>query len=70
MKRYWTAQVTYDGKRPFLFHANVFCIADSELAAEPMLQVLVADAWAKISPHPAPRLLAVLDGRLILCDEN
>jgi hypothetical protein len=65
--RYWTAECTYDGKRPFWFYSGSFeSVAETETAASDQLQAQVSRAWAEICPHPAPRLLSVIPGRMVL----
>jgi hypothetical protein len=70
-RHHWTAEVTYDGKRPFLFHSASFdAVAETETEADAILQAQVSSAWAAISPHPAPRLLAIHKGRLELNEDD
>lgn len=66
MKKYWTCEVTYDGKEPFFYSSpDMFVEVESELEAEKLLESIVKDSWAKISPHPAPKLLSVLPLRVV-----
>ena len=65
--RYWTASCTYDGKQPFRFWTSAMVVeAEFETVAHDALQAIVRREWAKISPHPAPRLLEVVPGRLVM----
>lgn len=67
MKRYWTCEVSYDGKTPFhFFSTEMYIETETELEAEKLLSEIVSECWAKISPHPAPRLLSVIPLRVIL----
>lgn len=59
--RAWCGRCEYPGYDPFLFGTVV---AESELEALRALQ----EAWARISPHPAPSF-APLQGMLIFNDE-
>lgn len=65
--RYWTGICSYDGKREFRFHSSDFVVtADTDMQAHDRLQGAIDKAWATISPHPAPRLLDVIPGALVL----
>lgn len=59
MKRWWTAEALYSGHEPFWFGSVEADGNEDALAALMRL-------WSELSPHPAPRITAVVPGQLVL----
>jgi hypothetical protein len=56
--RFWVARCCYPDRKPFLF---------GTMQAESEMQALTKfkEAWAKVSPHPAPTNVALEPGMLV-----
>lgn len=68
-KRYWTCEVAFEGKASFLLSSADFYVeASSELEAEPILRAALVNAWNSIVPYPAPKMVSVIPGALVLSD--
>jgi hypothetical protein len=62
-ERLWCAEMRHPGLRPFWFGAVV---ADGEEHARGRLLA----AWASISPHPSPEIVAVHPGELVMVPDD
>lgn len=62
---HWTARCAYPGLDGFIFYSPTFT-AESWSDLDDMAQSTVAEAWARISPHPAPKVVELIPGYLQL----
>lgn len=61
---HWVARCQYAGKREFVFSSPAFVVEHWWQLEQTAAQV-VADSWAKISPHPAPDIVELIPGAML-----
>lgn len=60
---HWTAVCQYPDKKEFAFFSPTF-VVENWNSLEKTAQAVVDDAWADISPHPAPPIVKLIPGYL------
>jgi hypothetical protein len=59
---WWTATAQYPGRKNFLF-------GSVKATGYEHARKLLIELWDTISPHPAPEIVSVMKGRLVLQEE-
>jgi hypothetical protein len=63
---WWTAIAQYQMGNGFL---RVFHFGSVKAVGDEHARKLLIELWDTISPHPAPEIVGVMKGRLVLQDE-
>lgn len=66
LTRWWSADCAYPGKDKFIFGSVVHVQAETTEEAHRIARHELAAEWARISPHPAPEIVNLIPGRIIL----
>jgi hypothetical protein len=67
-KRWWSAEVKYEGHETFYF-GSVYVEAVELMHALEMIEAEILKEWSKCSPYPPPCVVNIIPGRIVMYDE-